>query len=772
MHRQLRRRTLVGLAFASGLLTTALGAQQPGDRRLLQRLDEAITPGLLPEIAQGHDPVTRDMQTGYTDLAAWVRGDDGGALERALFRFNAASAKRTAWGWPEYALAHALVLMHFQGLPQRPSAGIREGEAYLEAAMRHLDVALRRDPDLEPARKLLVEITLPSGDRELRADTRVAIEREVRRADPLPGALVVWARDLRRLGGYDSALVTFDRARDLGFDGSIIALERARTLAALHDLTGAEHAYWRGLPGLSDAARAVYRQDLGYFLLPDSLAIFDSLATREVEPWLTRFWAERDAAIAEPPGTRLREHLRRWVFAFAHYRVTRPWRTNVFTRVDMAFDNILDSCTGSVPEFYNRLPIHPPSLPGDPRGTEALLDHRGLIYLKHGAPFADFAPPLSSELEPERDLASSGGDPKGQEGPRLAASMARTEIWVYWFEGAWRTLTFRGSDALGRNAATTLSSYLPPQNAGAWLSLAAMLPEYQAAANEVNGYHGVQPVACLANVHNAIVHHRADAEVGIDTDSDTPPITAPWNATVRFFGLGHGDDGTNRALITFALPLDQMRGDSLADGHVSRQARFRIVAYRPLDGASIALDTTRTFVTTNAPTGGFVTSWFEIPLQPGSWQIAVRVRQPADTADHLYALRRKLVIDGAPTLSLSDVVLGTAGNAAWRAPDGPFPVNTLGTWPRGSDAELWYEVRGLRTGDAYTTTITVTPTGKNSDREITVTTNDRATGPVTAVRRSLGLDRLTTGRYLLTLTVTAHGTSAMREQDVVVVDEK
>lgn len=762
-------RALVAIVLACGFHPPSVHAQQPGDRKLLQRLDDAIPPGLLPDVAAGSDPATRDMQAAYTDLAAWVRGAELSALERALFRFNAASSKRATWGWPEYALARALLLMHSQGLPQRPSAGVREGEAYLEAAMRHLDVALRRDPDLEPARTLLVDVTTPSGDRELRADTRAAIAREVARPDPLPGALAVWARDLRRLGAYDTALATFDRARDLGFDGGIIALERARTLAAIHDLNEAERAYWRGLPGQSPLARAVYRQDLGYILLPDSLAIFDSLPPREVEPWLTRFWAERDAAIAEPSGTRLREHLRRWAFAFGHYRIARPWRTNIYTRVDFKFDG-LDSCISSVPEFYQRLPIHPPSLPGDPRTSEALLDHRGLVYMKHGQPFAGLSPVLSSELEPDRDLDKAGGDPQGQEGERLAASMARTEIWVYWIEGAWRTLTFRGSDALGHNAATTLSSYLPAQNAGAWLTLAAFLPEYQAAANQVANYHGVLPITCLAEVRNAIAHHRVDANVGIDTDSDTPPIIEPWNASTRFFGLGHGDDGTNRALITFALPLDPMQGDSLADGHISRQARFRIVAYRPVDGARVELDTTRTFVTTDAPKGGFVTSWVELPLQPGSWQIAVRVRQPSDIADHLYALRRKLVIDGAPTLSLGDIVTGTTGNAPWRAPDGPFPVNTLGTWPQGSNAELWYEVRGLRTGDAYTTTITVTPVGKKTDREITVTTTDHATGPVTTVRRTLGLDRLTTGRYLLKVTITAGGHTAIREQDVVVVE--
>lgn len=758
---------------AAGVGRPHLIAQRTPDRAILSRLDEAIppAPGVLPVVAESSDPAMRELQAGYIDLAEWVRSRDGHALERALFRFNATSARRTEWGWPEYALARTLTLMHFDSLPQKPSAGVREGEAYLEAAMRHLEAALRRDPQLRPARVLLVQLTVPSGDRELRADTRVAIAREIARPDPLSGALLVWARDLRRRGAYDSALATFERAGTLGVDGGIIALERARTLAALGDTVAAERSYWEGVPGISDAARAVYRQDLGYFLSPDSLARFDAVPISEVAPWLRRFWAERDAAMVEPEGSRLREHLRRWVFAFAHFRVTRPWRTNVFTRVDVAFDNIRDRCVGSVPEFYDRLPIHPPSLSGDPRTSEALLDHRGLIYLKHGAPISGLGPPLGADQQAERDLAAAGGDPEGQEGLRLAESLARTEIWVYWIEGAYRVLTFRASHALGLGAATTLSSYLPAQNGGAWLALAALLPEYQAAAIQVANYQGVQPLTCLTQVREAIAHHRVDATVGIDTDSDTPPITAPWQASTRFFGLGHGEDGSGRALLTFALPLDRLHGESLADGTRAHRVRFRIAAYRPADGARVDIDTTRTFLVGAAPRGGYLAGWFELPLTPGRWHVALRVRQPGDTADHLYALRRGLTIDGAPKLSLSDIVTGSPGNVAWRAPDGPFPVNTLGTWPRDGDAELWYEVRGLRAGDPFSTTVSITPPDGRTDRSLTITTRDRASATVTVVRRSLGLARLAPGRYTLRVAISAHGETATRSQELVVVDQ-
>ncbi|MEZ4377836.1 MAG: hypothetical protein R3B35_06065 [Gemmatimonadales bacterium] len=768
------RRTIVTLATCLAMLDIAsASAQSAADRTLLARLDAAVATGTLPAVPDATDGTARTLQHGLREFAEWERGGSLSLGEQALFRFEQARSRREDWGWPHYLQARLFLAFHQANVPLRASAGAVEGEQHLEAATRHLRAALERDPDLRQARQLLVDLTLPSADRTLRADVREAIAREVSRPDALPGALVVWARHLRAERQYDSALATFNRAGDAGFDPSVLGLERARTLTALGRPRVGRDAYWEGVARLTEAGRQALRQDLGYILTTDSLASFDAVAPADVEAWLRRFWGERDAAVARDPGERLMEHLRRWVYVFERYRLPAPWRIEFFTRIDYAFDDIRAPCLGSASDFYKSLPVDPVALPNDPRAEEALLDHRGLIYLKHGEPFTRITPPLSSELEPERDLDTAVGNAEttaGQEGARLISSVARSETWIYWVEGGWRNLNFRGSDALGHHAATTLSSHLSILNPYGWEGLALRLPEYRAAANTLLNYRGKMPRHCLTGVGEAIAHQRADAKVGIATDSDTPAIEEPWNATLRLFGLGDARDRSGRALVTFAIPTDQVLGEPVADGRQLWWLDFRLTAYRVSDGMRVDLDTARTFVAPSAPANGQLTGWFELPLEPGTWQVAVRVKQRGNAAGGAYALRRGLVVDGTPELALSDAVTGREGASPWLAPDGPFPVNALGTWPVGGEVDLWFEVRGLDAGDSYRTTMTVRPTEGRRGRDVTITTDDRASGSITRVRKLLGLQRLEAGEYELTVTVEADGQRATRSQRILVVE--
>ena len=277
------------------------------------------------------------------------------------------------------------------------------------------------------------------------------------------------------------------------------------------------------------------------------------------------------------------------------------------------------------------------------------------------------------------------------------------------------------------------------------------------------------PRTCLPDVTVAIGRQREDATVGINSDTERPPVLEPWNTVQRYFALGGEPAGPARALITFAVPLAHVVTDSLLDGSLAWRLDFRIVAYRLDDGTRVALDTTRAYRAAARPDRGIVTGWFEVPLGPGRWQVAVLVRQPGDTASGGYSLRRNLVFDDGDGLGLSDVVTGRSDQPGWPAPDGPFPVNALGAWPEGDVVELWYEVRGIPAGEAYRTTLRVEPAEDRLRDDITVTTTDRAAGAVTRVRRALGLRSLEPGRYRLIVTVEHGRESATREQDILVI---
>lgn len=690
------------------------------------------------------------LQDGLRDLASFVRTGSRTAVDRALFRFDQEAAGHDA-AWPHYLSARAFLLLLEREAPVINAEGKREGDDHQEAVWRQLDLALARDSAFRPARVLAMHLLERAGDRDLRDVPRRVLERELRQPDALADAYLAGARAARVAGDDSLALERLREAGRRGTDRGVIALERARTLAALGDSTAAGTSYWDGVRQPTPAALELYRADLAWILDADSLASFDRAVRRnEVRPWLERFWASRDAALGIPPGARLREHLRRWAVAMRDYRVPQPWSKTRYTRFWYVAGGT--DCIKSATAFVDSLPIHPPVLEGDIRRYEPLLDHRGFTYLRHGQPVMRLTPP----------------DADGKTVLR--------EIWIYWLEGHWRVISFGGSGgsgddtgAFGMHAATTMMSYLP-LDAGAWEALARVLPQYRKAASQLLMPTGFVAQGCRDQVKEAVEKQRRDTQLAWHTDSDSPHITAAWNAEIRSFALGTGRRDDGRALITFAIPVTDVRADTLADGRVLWQARFHIVAFRPSDGTRITLDTLRRFL--GAPPeadDAKLTDWFELPLGPGTWELSVRIGA-AGGPDGAYALTRNLVVSRGDALSLSDIVTGREGHPGWPTPDGPFPVNALGTWRTGETIEVYYEVGGLDAGEEYHTTLEVVPlTNPGRERPVTVGTADRATGPVTRVRKAIGLGRLRGGVYRLTVTLEARGSTVRREQEILIV---
>lgn len=764
---------ILSLAFALASIpcgAAALHAQSAADEAILAQVDAAIGPDPLPALPRAEGGVARQVQEGLEELDRYLNDGDRRAVERALFRFNQASARRPDWAWPEYAMAHAFLVLHDLGAPVIQSEGSRDGEPYLQAMWRHLLEALARDQSMLRARVLLAQLSYPVGERELLPGVAEALATEASRRDALPEALIAWARYKRSLREFEVALGIFEAAQRHGADPSVIALERARTLVALGRTGEAVASYWQGAARLTPHGKDLYLQDLGWILLEDTLSAFAAVAPAEAPGWLRRFWGERGAAAMGDADDRVAEHLRRWVFVHTEFRIPAPWRRRIYTRVDFGYDGRL-SCIGSVSAFYDRLPIKPPTLPGDTRWDEPMLDHRALIYMKHGEPFAKVVPPGTSLAPVPDEPEFVARDRYGQ--ATMESHVARTTIWVYWIEGEWRAFAFHGSNALGGHAPTTLSSFLKG-GAAAFEALARVVPTFRSVANRVSLAEmrlnpSITPPTCDPEYTTAVRRMRADADVGIDTDSDLPPMVAPWNAALRFFAVGHAAHGDGRALVTFAIPFSDLTADTLQDGRLLWPVTFHLVAFRHRDGARVDLDTTRSFATATVPEGGNLSGTFELPLADGTWQLALLARQRADTLGGAYALHRRVTIDGGAGLALTDIVTGRAGQPTWRAPDGSFPVNTLGTWPEGGAVELWYEVRGVPAGEEYRTTIQVLPAEDRLDDDITVGITDRAPGGTIRVRRRLGLENLDSGRYRLVVAIEHGGNTVSREQEVLVV---
>lgn len=738
-----------------------LAAQTAADAQLLTELDAALSRGEQSDAPRSADGTVRRLQDGLRELDEWRRTGRRSNVDRALWSFHSAASSRPEWAWPRYLAARTHLLLNHANAPVIGSAGQLPNESHLLAALRHLDAALGNDTTFAPARRLLATLLLPSGDRGLDRFSRRAVDRERTLDAPLVELQIVRARALRTERAYQEALAEFEAAVFRGGDRSLLALERARTLTALGDTAAGMAAYWAGVDHLTATGRTWYRHDLGWIVREDSLAAFDAEPLERVGAWLQRFWAERDAAAANTPGERLRSHLARWVTAHEKYRVPAPSTRNFYTRFWYIAGGT--DCIASATALVDSLPLFPPMVPGDPRFREPLLDHRGVLWMRHGAPIARTAvavPASAGQSEELNDIAMVEAPP----GDHLSSII---ESWVYWIEGDWRSFHLDTSSVFGGHAPTTIWGYLTLAE-GPWLALAQILPKYQKAALVLNpDRRSIVPKSCFPEVTAAVHEMRADAHLAITTDSDSPPYIRPWNAAVRTFAVGSGSDTTGRALVTFAIPLRHLVADTLTDGRLSWQVHFRTVAFRGADGQTRTHDTTRTFVTDSIPRDANLSGLMELPLGPGSWQLAVRAWQESDSSG-AYALRRRMVVDAGPGLTLTDIVTGITGGLRWPAGD-DFPVNTLGAWPERGEAEIWFQLRGLPKGTPYRTQFEVLPAEAGRSERISIAADGISDGPITTVRRTLGLQRLRRGNYRLVVTVEAGEETARREQEILIV---
>jgi hypothetical protein len=661
-------------------------------------------------------------------------------------------------GEPNFRIAEQLLLLHVARSPLADMPGMRPGEEYLIGTYRNLVVALSHEPGHTAARDLAARLLLARGEREPLDHERALLRTLTASAHPEPRALIVLARDARVAGMVDSAAALLEASAAAGGDRSLIALEMARVQEARGNRSAALASYWEGLRGITSLSRSWYRYDLGWLLVSDSLEAFDVVPDSALPAWLRRFWRQRDAASAGFEGDRLFEHLHRWRLAVQNYRVPQPMRKTQFERVEVGFED-LDQCIPSNAAFYEQLARNPPAHPEDARAREALIDHRGLVTLRHGEPvWSIFTPgnglPYVGELLFERPEMRA----LAERGAAMDQSMFPNETWVFWINGGLRELHFRGSQALGFHAPTTLSSFLPLKNPFRgnytldWSFRAAMLPAYGAAAG-VYGSSSVTDPMCHGIIKEVIASARVNASIGINTDSDTPPLPRDWKAFVQAFGVGNGADRTGRALLTYAIPLHKLQADTLLDGRVLIEAAFRVVAFERESGRVIELDSTRRVTMTTRPRArDHLTGLLEVDLPAGDWQVAIRAGQPLDSLG-LYALHPHVRIPEGTQLSVSDIVTGMVGaTPSWNGSGTPFPINAMGTWPVGSSVELYAEIGGANTNQDIGLTIEVAPIGGDPASGLRIASREAAEGTSLRIRRSLGLAQLPPGQYTIRLT--------------------
>ena len=568
----------------SGLLSVAallvlggavpLVAQQGPERAALDSLLSAI--GEVDGVAAipsdtrcvGYNGPHRMLCQG---LLATMRAEAAGtadAANRAELLVRQVVEVRPQWALGWYVLGIVRL--------QQARAGVRAKEGplqtlgvSLEAGAGHALVrALEVEPTLAIAAEALALAPIPrEGASQIR--NRVGA---LRRARSMLGPLELMgmAQVERLAGSRDSAVTVLEDAlRMRGVDDGVVRLELARELHAVGRARDGRRVLIAGAGWDTPEATAAYRRELEWVATPDELTAWDAVVPAERPAWLQRFWATRDVAAGWPEGERLEEHYRRVEHAWANFTLILPpsGRHTIRTRtggIDTFVDDLivkgimagdgLDeefSPESNAAEAFGLMRARVTSealrvagVEGPFRAfrtTQAVLDDRGVVHVRHGAP--------------SRMATSVGGEV-------LA-------VWVYDRDDGGLVLLFREENFDGQVGASTLVPSLldvPPRFRDQFCHLESSLcASVNTVSQEDNALRGSGRTGTPGQRNTLTDNNRLSTamvfrsvEVGSEnivaattTDAHPRTFTAKVAPAVQLYGLDRGggmDRGRSRPL--------------------------------------------------------------------------------------------------------------------------------------------------------------------------------------------------------------------------------
>jgi hypothetical protein len=250
------------------------------------------------------------------------------------------------------------------------------------------------------------------------------------------------------------------------------------------------------------------------------------------------------------------------------------------------------------------------------------------------------------------------------------------------------------------------------------------------------------------------------------TDAFPIPFYRDINGAFDAHVLRH-TDGTSRLLVAFSIPARYLPAPEPDDARdsLAYPIHLHIAALRLSDETRIDLDT---IARVRAPVAVVrkdpLNALFEMPIPAGTYSANVWLLQLEDSSGVQVGLDTVTVSGPGPALQLSDVVMGTAAShVGWNSGEGFVPFNPLGEYPRGSDAEVYFQLAGLVRGTSYRTRFEFFRDGDKAalKPELSIAADDLAGAEWLAVRRTIGLKTLAPGRYRVRVTVSGAGQQAV-----------
>ena len=531
--------------------------------------------------------------------------------------------------------------------------------------------------------------------------------------------MLAWGRVERAAGSLDSAVIAFERYLVTGPNRALGLLELARTRLALGRADG-EAPYYEGASLDDPEANAGYQADLQLVAADSVSRALDLLKGPARAAYLHRFWTERDHLELRPEGERLREHYRRVMFARFHFPLTISRR------------------------FYGRLDAY--------RSGNIEIDDRGVIYIRQGEP--------AERLRP------------------IVLGAMPNESWRY--VRAEGDLLFHFSSGYDGNGGGDLYDYRLVQSVldlhGAAdaprdqliLSRQALSPIYSRMLNW--GRFG----SAHARAQERDIGATSIA-VGTTTDSYELQFARRLAAVADLVAVGRGPAGS-LAHFVFGIAAPSTSGRPVA-GRIEFPVRVRLVTLDRRERAIATLDTTIVISHQRALSRSeWLVGRAELVLPPGRWTYRAALLQ-GDSAGVVFPLDSVRVgnSDGAG-LDLSDIALGSPARAISWITDVADTVLLAPSslFRKGSEVELYFEARGATPGVMYRHDITVLRSGNRpSDRRrplVVVSFDEEAAASVIRSHRTVRLERLKEGSYLMEVKITApDGTARIRRRALQII---
>jgi len=735
----------VAVALLAGM-PRSLPAQTPGERGDLERFRDSIgatvdSVGLLALERRMIDSAKTNRSDGMIHLRLGFLslrlGELGGQdhYDDAASEFQWAIDLQPSWPYAWYGMGLAEY-----GVGDSQISFVTGLKMMLgKDALTRSAVAFAKSAEIDPSFvRGLVDLANTALRQRVNIKLGVALEALRRSASTPAGSdpdvLLARGRVEREVGDGDSALVAFNGYLQRGNNRGLALLEVARTQLLLGRFEGTT-PYFEGAMLDDSVTVNGYRADLATIASDSVMGELDRQQGARRAAYLRRFWGERDQTELRTDGERLREHYRRLFYARKNFQLTANNRH---------YDIV---------ERY--------------RSGSRDFDDRGVIYIRHGEPSsrASYAAP---GLEANESWRYSRTD-----GDLIFHFIAREDVQDFKLvESLFDVLGF--SDAVKLQQTNSASDNAMAEQL--MLSREQLSPVYrrlQAAGRGSTGRYQNE-------------ERRAGQEsIAVGTTSDSYELRFPneLKATSEVLAVGR-DSAGHQVQIAYAVAGSSLEPVTVTRGFLY-SVRLRFVATDQTGKVVAALDTTRHFVAPErVPPNEHLVGRVSASVPAGSLRYRLAIQQGDDVGMTLPQETVRVGPTTSAALSLSDLVLGSrTANLGWkRTPDDTVLFNPLRTYKRGEEMELYYEVEGLRPAP-YTVELAVRKKGGGGGvfkkifggggAAIKLKFEQQATTSTVFTHRSLKLDRLKPGMYVLQLMVVdADGRKDYRLREFQVVDEK